>query len=836
MSRLVSSALTSLFVVWLCAAQRSATDSLRRTNESLRAEIAERKRTEALLEGQKRVLETMAAGAPLSDSLAALMRLIEAQAPGMLGSILLLDERAARLWHAAAPSLPPEYMAAIDGLRIGPQAGSCGTAAYRKEPVFVEDIATDPRWEEYRAVALPHGLRACWSTPIFDSQRQVLGTLAMYYRQLGLPQPEHLRLIEMATHIAAIAVCGHRVQAVLRDSEARLKEAQRLAKIGYLERDLVTDRITWSEETSRIFGQPKELASPAKLQEIIHPDDLPLQREALRDVLERGRKYDVEYRIVLPNGQIRFVHAWDELERDASGRVIRIFGTVQDITERKQTELLLHARAQEIRAIVENSPDLIVRFDRLLRRTFVNTAFIKAMGLPNEELLGREIASAAKDGAVKATAEEIATLEGSLQRAFDTRQPLDFEHTWPQATGRRNFTTHLEPEFDACGALTSILAISRDITERMESDAALRRSEARKTAILDSALDCIVTIDHKACITEFNPAAERTFGYRRDEVVGKRLADVIIPPSLREEHRRGFARFLATGEARVLGRRMEMTAVRAGGGEFPVELAITRIPLEGPPSFTGYLRDITEPKRAEGELRDSHEQLRALTGRLETLREAERIRISREIHDELGQKLTVLKMDLFWMEQHLGEMEGLPVANAILDRVVGTTELVDGIIATVQKIAAELRPGVLDKLGLGTALQYEGRRFEDRAGIPCEVRIPETELALSAEVSTALFRIFQESLTNVTRHAHATKVETELKAEPGFIVLSLRDNGKGITEADIAHPQSLGLLGIRERAALLGGEVVLQAHPGQGTNVTVRIPMTGVAPTTGKPI
>jgi hypothetical protein len=252
MSRLVSSALTSLFVVWLCAAQRSATDSLRRTNESLRAEIAERKRTEALLEGQKRVLETMAAGAPLSDSLAALMRLIEAQAPGMLGSILLLDERAARLWHAAAPSLPPEYMAAIDGLRIGPQAGSCGTAAYRKEPVFVEDIATDPRWEEYRAVALPHGLRACWSTPIFDSQRQVLGTLAMYYRQLGLPQPEHLRLIEMATHIAAIAVCGHRVQAVLRDSEARLKEAQRLAKIGYLERDLVTDRITWSEETSRI--------------------------------------------------------------------------------------------------------------------------------------------------------------------------------------------------------------------------------------------------------------------------------------------------------------------------------------------------------------------------------------------------------------------------------------------------------------------------------------------------------------------------------------------------------------------------------------------------------
>jgi PAS domain S-box-containing protein len=134
---------------------------------------------------------------------------------------------------------------------------------------------------------------------------------------------------------------------------------------------------------------------------------------------------------------------------------------------------------------------------------------------------------------------------------------------------------------------------------------ALGRSEARKAAILDSALDCILTIDHDGCITEFNPAAERTFGYRRDEVVGKELADVIVPPSLREQHRRGFARYLATGEARVLGRRVEMTAVRADGSEFPVELAITRIPLDGPPSFTGYLRDITRRKQSDEELRRS---------------------------------------------------------------------------------------------------------------------------------------------------------------------------------------------------------------------------------------
>jgi PAS domain S-box-containing protein len=146
--------------------------------------------------------------------------------------------------------------------------------------------------------------------------------------------------------------------------------------------------------------------------------------------------------------------------------------------------------------------------------------------------------------------------------------------------------------------------------ERLEQEEReLKRSEVRKAAILDSALDCIVTINHEGRITEFNPAAERTFGHNRDEVVGRYMADVIIPPSLREKHRQGFARYLATGEARVLGRRVEMTAVRADGSEFPVELTITRTPLDGPPSFTGYLRDITEYKRNESALRDAHAQL-----------------------------------------------------------------------------------------------------------------------------------------------------------------------------------------------------------------------------------
>jgi len=184
-------------------------------------DITESKQSETLFSGQKQVLEMIAIGTPLPETLTALVRLIEAQSPNMLGSILLLDEDGVHVRHAAGPSLPAEFVAAVDGQPIGPCAGSCGTAAYRKEAVFVEDIATDPLWANYKTAALPHGLRACWSTPIFDAQRRVLGTFAMYYRQPRLPQPEHLKLINITTNIAAIAISRHRAEAVLRESEAK---------------------------------------------------------------------------------------------------------------------------------------------------------------------------------------------------------------------------------------------------------------------------------------------------------------------------------------------------------------------------------------------------------------------------------------------------------------------------------------------------------------------------------------------------------------------------------------------------------------------------------------
>ena len=226
---------------------------------------------------------------------------------------------------------------------------------------------------------------------------------------------------------------------------------------------------------------------------------------------------------------------------------------------------------------------------------------------------------------------------------------------------------------------------------------------------------------------------------------------------------------------------------------------------------------------AETALRASNRQLHHLAGRLQAVQEEERTRIAREIHDELGQLLTGLKMDLRAMEQELEQMADVRL-NPILDHAVSATEITDALARSVHHIAAELRPAILDRLGLVTALNHEMEQFQQRTGIICRLTAPETDPPLPDAAATALFRICQEAMTNVARHAGATAVEIEFRHPPGEIVLEIRDNGQGIQPSDLADPRSLGVLGMQERARQLGGDVTFSARATGGTVVTVRIP------------
>jgi signal transduction histidine kinase len=231
-------------------------------------------------------------------------------------------------------------------------------------------------------------------------------------------------------------------------------------------------------------------------------------------------------------------------------------------------------------------------------------------------------------------------------------------------------------------------------------------------------------------------------------------------------------------------------------------------------------REIAERKLIEARLRASEDSLRGLTARLESVLEEERTRISREIHDELGQALTGLKMDVTWL---LGKLRN--GQKPFTDKLNSMGGLIDETIQSVRRIATGLRPELLDEAGLAAAISWQTRDFQMRTGIRCKTNLPADEPAVHPEHATGAFRVFQEVLTNVARHANATRVDVLMKKEGDGMVLEVKDNGSGIKEPQRLGGQSLGLLGMRERVALMGGEIEIAGKRGKGTRVTIRVPL-----------
>lgn len=268
----------------------------------------------------------------------------------------------------------------------------------------------------------------------------------------------------------------------------------------------------------------------------------------------------------------------------------------------------------------------------------------------------------------------------------------------------------------------------------------------------------------------------------------------------------------------TLGEEVAIETLKKGATDYVLKHRLSRLV----PSVQRALREAgerVERKRAEEELRRSHEQLRALSVHLQHVREEERIRIAREVHDELGQSLTGLKLQLTWLA---GRWPKEMKSHHEKIRAMG--DRIDETIQIIRRIATELRPGLLDAAGLLAALEWQANEFQRQTGIECRVKSAVRKTIWDQELNTAFFRIFQETLTNIIRHAQATKVEVRLAELGDNFTLEVKDNGRGISETEIRNTRSLGLLGMRERAALLGGEVRLRGEPGRGTTVSVRIP------------
>ena len=369
------------------------------------------------------------------------------------------------------------------------------------------------------------------------------------------------------------------------------------------------------------------------------------------------------------------------------------------------------------------------------------------------------------------------------------------------------------------GELIDSFTTALCVTERKKAEEKLRASEVTRKLIMESAPDAIVGMDDIGVINVWTAQAEKTFGWKQNEVLGKKMSEVIIPEKYRVAHENGLKNYRLTGIGPVLNRLIELTAIHQNGKEFPAELSIVRYKQGDAEFFCAFIRDITESKKTEEQIKTNNTQLRQLAANLQNIREEERRRIGREIHDELGQLLTVLKMKIERVKDIKEDEKSL---NESINEMLKQAE---ECINSSRKIATELRPAILDDLGLIAALEWQAEEFRKRTRIKTVFKTDLEELELPPGFTIAIFRIFQESLTNVARHAEATKVTSTLFVINGDIELKITDNGKGFDTSRIGATKSLGLIGMKERALLMSGTYTISSTPAKGTEITATIPL-----------
>jgi len=362
-------------------------------------------------------------------------------------------------------------------------------------------------------------------------------------------------------------------------------------------------------------------------------------------------------------------------------------------------------------------------------------------------------------------------------------------------------------------------------SQRAQADAMLARSEARLRGILDSAMDAIVTVDEDQRIVIFNRAAEEVFGWSQAEALGEPLAH-FIPERFRGAHAGHIRHFGETGtSSRRMGGMRVVSGLHRSGREFPIEAAISQTCEDGHRFYTVILRDVTERVDAERELHRSKRELQELAFAAQSAREQEKSRMARELHDELGQDLTALRMDVAWLK------ERIPLGEAALaDKVRAMDAVLEATVAATRRISADLRPLVLDDLGLFPAIEWLVSDFAQRTGACCDLGIEEPEMQLREPVASAVFRIVQESLTNAARHANASRVEIRIERRSNGIWVCVRDDGVGFDGSRPHRPDAYGLMGLRERALLLGGHAAVSSSRGKGTCIEVQIPVIDPAP------
>lgn|GEM_PF-2461048 len=549
-----------------------------------------RKRAEVLLSIQSKALEKVATRCQLKAILSSLLLDIEAQSPGMLGSILLLDKDGVHVQHGAAPSLPQGFSDAIHGQPIGPVAGSCGTAAFLKKPIYVEDIETDPLWANYKQVAAQFDLRACWSTPIFDKSNRVLGTFAMYYREPGLPDDNHVRLIEATVHVAAVAITWHQDEMALQAKTAELDSyfinSLDLLCIATIEGDFVRLNHEWE----RTLGYSLDEMEKHKFLDFVHPDDKESTIEEVKKLSEKTSVLNFTNRYRHKNGTYRALE-W----RSYNDQGI-IYAVARDITDRLDFEKKLQDSELRFALFIKYAPSAIAMFDRNMCYLAYSDRWLIDYNITETNLVGRSHYDIFPDLPKHWIDVHRRSLAGKIeQNECEPFVQPDGKVEWVR------WASH--PWHKSNNEIGGIIILSEVITAKIEAEIALVVSEKRYRTLFEYSPLGILIADEKSYYLDANRAICNMLGYAQEELIGMHASDIVAPVEINN-----IEPALETIKLERDYQREWLFKCR-DGSTFPAEVNVTHLPNG---SLLALIQDVTEKREMQNALLESESKFRTI--------------------------------------------------------------------------------------------------------------------------------------------------------------------------------------------------------------------------------
>jgi PAS domain S-box-containing protein len=686
-------------------------------------------------------------------------------------------------------------------------------------------------------------------------REDVMGTAVIAFKAGNHSPPEDI--LQTFARVAAASLRQKQAEEALRASEARFRATFEDAGIGMALVDEQGSVIASNPILQEMLGYSGEVLHGMGFTDFTHPEDRNKDRRQFEALMDGERDaYQMEKRYRRKDGRLIWGRLTASLVRDAAGEPAFAIGMVEDITEQRRIEETLRESERRFRQTFEHAASGMAIIDPDGFFLQVNQRFCDMLGYSCEELVGRGFQE------VTHPQDREAALRVFRAQLAGKRDHEQFEKRFIRRDGRAVWTLMSTAMLhDSKGNPLYQISQIQDISKRHEAEKALEQRLAELALLNQIGNQITRPLGLEAVLESAVEIVQRSFGYHHVAILtmnehGGKLEEKVVLGRFADVVPEGFQMDLDDGLIGWVARHGETVVVNDVEGDpryinyYPDQI-LTRselsVPIRTGGDVVGVLDVQSEKLGAFGEddvmvmetvadqiavalenarlytaERDARRQLRDLASYLQNIREEERTRIAREIHDEFGQMMTALKMDLFWLTKRLPHEE-----TELLRKADAMSDTIDETLENVRRISSELRPGILDDLGLAAAIEWQAETFSERSGIVCELHLDEEGDHLGRQPTTALFRILQEALTNVARHADASRVRVDLTVGPTGVTLTVEDDGRGITQSELADGESLGLMGMRERAHTLGGRVTFEEGPGNGTIVVAQIPRHG---------